>query len=218
MAWTAPRTWATAEVVTAAMLNTHVRDNLKYLKGQGGAITLEDVVTISAASASIAVNATSGNPIYYLQAAGTNKYHFYYDVASTYFGLTESGVATRFVVKNGGNVGIGTTSPQGRLHVYNAIGGCMYWEYDGVDGTARTVIPDGVGDVISRVWVAYIVVPSSGSQTSSQITAATSTTTSINTGGGADNLNFIVNANGSVQVQRSAGTATFKVALWLLWI
>ncbi len=28
MAWTAPRTWVTSEVVTASLLNTHVRDNL----------------------------------------------------------------------------------------------------------------------------------------------------------------------------------------------
>lgn len=28
MAWTAPRTWVTSEVVTAAIMNTHVRDNL----------------------------------------------------------------------------------------------------------------------------------------------------------------------------------------------
>lgn len=28
MAWTAPRTWVTGEVVTATMMNTHVRDNL----------------------------------------------------------------------------------------------------------------------------------------------------------------------------------------------
>ena len=28
MAWTAPRTWAAGEVVTAALLNTHVRDDL----------------------------------------------------------------------------------------------------------------------------------------------------------------------------------------------
>lgn len=28
MAWTAPRTWVTNEIVTAAMMNTHVRDNL----------------------------------------------------------------------------------------------------------------------------------------------------------------------------------------------
>lgn len=32
MAWTAPRTWVTGELVTAAMMNTHVRDNLGYLK------------------------------------------------------------------------------------------------------------------------------------------------------------------------------------------
>lgn len=32
MAWTTPRTWTTGEVVTAAQMNTHVRDNLAYLK------------------------------------------------------------------------------------------------------------------------------------------------------------------------------------------
>jgi hypothetical protein len=31
MAWTAPRTWVVGEIVTAALLNTHVRDNLKFL-------------------------------------------------------------------------------------------------------------------------------------------------------------------------------------------
>lgn len=31
MAWTAPRTWAVGEVVTASHLNTHVRDNLLAL-------------------------------------------------------------------------------------------------------------------------------------------------------------------------------------------
>lgn len=37
MAWTAPRTWTTTELVTAAMMNTHVRDNLVYLGGSSGA-------------------------------------------------------------------------------------------------------------------------------------------------------------------------------------
>ena len=31
MAWTAPRTWVAGEIVTAALLNTHVRDNLKVV-------------------------------------------------------------------------------------------------------------------------------------------------------------------------------------------
>lgn len=32
MSWTSPRTWLTGELVTAALLNTHVRDNLNYAK------------------------------------------------------------------------------------------------------------------------------------------------------------------------------------------
>lgn len=32
MAWTAPRTWVTNELVTAAIMNTHVRDNLNQLR------------------------------------------------------------------------------------------------------------------------------------------------------------------------------------------
>lgn len=33
MAWTTPRTWTAGEVVTASMLNTHVRDNTLALYG-----------------------------------------------------------------------------------------------------------------------------------------------------------------------------------------
>lgn len=43
MAWTAPRTWVTGEIVTSALLNTHVRDNLRYLKGTDGGVSLDDV-------------------------------------------------------------------------------------------------------------------------------------------------------------------------------
>lgn len=32
MAWTSPRTWVTGETVTASLLNTHVRDNLSFLR------------------------------------------------------------------------------------------------------------------------------------------------------------------------------------------
>lgn len=32
--WTAPRTWNVGELVTAGLLNTHLRDNLEFLKAQ----------------------------------------------------------------------------------------------------------------------------------------------------------------------------------------
>ncbi len=40
MAWTTPRTWVDAEVVTAAIMNTHVRDNLTDLDARVGSSTL----------------------------------------------------------------------------------------------------------------------------------------------------------------------------------
>ncbi len=41
-AWTAPRTWVPSELVTAALMNTHVRDNLTYLKAFLGLFDLAD--------------------------------------------------------------------------------------------------------------------------------------------------------------------------------
>lgn len=39
--WTTPRTWTTGEVVTAAMLNTHVRDNLNFLHDRHSCIVFK---------------------------------------------------------------------------------------------------------------------------------------------------------------------------------
>ncbi len=50
MAWTAPRTWSTGELVTKAIMDTHVRDNLRYLKGLDGAVTIEDRMTLPVTS------------------------------------------------------------------------------------------------------------------------------------------------------------------------
>jgi len=49
--WTAPRTWTTGELVTASIMNTHVRDNLDWLKTpvESGNITFAaDFTTTSA--------------------------------------------------------------------------------------------------------------------------------------------------------------------------
>jgi len=46
MSWSAPRTWVAGEIVTAALGNTHWRDNLRYLKGLDGVPTIESGLTI----------------------------------------------------------------------------------------------------------------------------------------------------------------------------
>jgi hypothetical protein len=49
MAWTAPRTWTTAEVVTAAIMNVHVRDNLLQT-APAKMTTTGDIIYASAAN------------------------------------------------------------------------------------------------------------------------------------------------------------------------
>lgn len=49
--WTAPRTWTSGELVTASIMNTHVRDNIDWLKTplESGSITFAaDFTTTSA--------------------------------------------------------------------------------------------------------------------------------------------------------------------------
>jgi hypothetical protein len=53
MAWTAPRTWTASEVVTAAMMNAHVRDNELVLKtGRGADGRVADISSATFASLS----------------------------------------------------------------------------------------------------------------------------------------------------------------------
>lgn len=46
MAWTTPDTFSVSEVVTASKLNTNIRDNLRYLKGLDGAVSLGDTLKL----------------------------------------------------------------------------------------------------------------------------------------------------------------------------
>lgn len=67
-AWTSPRTWATGELVTASLMNTHVRDNLNALKEPPGSLVrlTSDLTTTSASlvdvsGASITLTTTGGD-------------------------------------------------------------------------------------------------------------------------------------------------------------
>lgn len=58
MAWTTPRSWATSELVTAALMNTHLRDNLAYLLTPNYVHVLENSGTYTTTSSSpVIINA-----------------------------------------------------------------------------------------------------------------------------------------------------------------
>lgn len=48
MAWTTPHDWTSGETVTDTLLDLHLRDNTRYLKGLDGDVTIEDDIILSA--------------------------------------------------------------------------------------------------------------------------------------------------------------------------
>ena len=70
MAWTQPRTWVAGELVTAAVLNTHVRDQLLALAG--GTVAL-DAVTLDGQTTAPAVAPTGEARIYFDPSADLLK-------------------------------------------------------------------------------------------------------------------------------------------------
>lgn len=243
MAWTAPATWSVAEIVTASKMNAHIRDNLNYLKGNAGAVTIVDSLLIQKASGSsslglqIPANTTYGQFIFNDQA-GTQAAYLGFIGSSAGLGARDDTVELGTVAKDltfragaggaseymrmltaSGNLGIGTAAPQGKLHGYDTIGGFMHWKYDGVDGTARTVIPDGAGDVLYCLSGLFQFRTSAGvlSVASNIGNLAPGVATDLYNSAG-NILQLQVAANGSVTVQRTGGALTYKVNLWLMWM
>jgi hypothetical protein len=54
MAWTTPASWSTNEVVTAAKMNTHVRDNVAFL-GSPPSVAVNNSASVSVANATFTV-------------------------------------------------------------------------------------------------------------------------------------------------------------------
>jgi hypothetical protein len=278
MAWTAPKTWSVGELVTAANMNTHIRDDLKYLKGQAGQVDLEANLTLIGTAtdatfynrglatfytpgnlanaggiACYKSRGTSGSPATVANGDflgsiglgghdGTNWLTTAAILAKANGTVAAGSIPTDMIfttdsasntftekmrLTSAGRLGINRSSPQGIVHAYDTISGCLKWEYDGIDGTARTVLPDAAGDVVGRATFLYVIVNSAPTPG----TAAGLIATSAAMPGGAD-IDLLTdvdgnifsarfNANGSVDVRRrtTGGTArTAKVALWMLWI
>jgi hypothetical protein len=130
---------------------------------------------------------------------------------------SQSGSTNNYAAIMRGIVGIGAaTSPQGLLHAYDTISGLLFWEYDGLDATVRTIIPNDSGDVLYRLFAAYVIRDSSGNAVSN-ITGVNNGA-SVNITVGANTVRLRVNANGAADIARTAGTDTIKVVLFLIWL
>ena len=259
MAWTTPRTWVTGELVTAALLNTHIKDNLAYLKNSpdfDGSITVAGSAKVggtgagSPATNDIRASGSSILSVYSTDAYNTppkaqllfgtkytsggtltngpyieggkenatdSNYSYYLALGTR---LSGSAAAEAMRITSAKHVGIGTTAPQGRLHAYDTIGGCLFWIYDGVDGTTRTIIPDGTGDVLYSLIVSYVTRSSAGTVEEGfyGVGITPGTTFDLVSIAGPHVLRLEVTAAGAVTIYRQSGDRTYKVALWLQWL
>ena len=118
MGWTAPRTWVAAEVVTAAIMNTHVRDNLNALNGYVRKTADESVTSSTTLQ-------NDDHLLYTIGATGTY-------VADVFLFATSAANAA-------GDLNVGWSFPTGTLHYGGA--GLGLGLASGNDGT---VTPPGL--------------------------------------------------------------------------
>lgn len=247
MAWTAPADFNTGEVVTAAKLNTHIRDNLLYLKGSAGAISLDARLTATAgASSEDTIAARSGNSANYVavsvgrtageaeMAISAGAGHFFTGTVAGDAVVRNNDAAKKLFLGAGPNgavetmtitsaaVGIGTNTPQGRLHIGGvANGGAIFFDSASVAGSAVAVLPAagmtavGIGFAVARSTDNAISGTMNGPFLS--VPGAGNNDYNIVTDGGTNICVLRVASTGAVSLIRTAGSKTYRVILWMLY-
>ena len=80
MAWTPPKTWTPGELVTAANMNVHVRDNLTNLDSR---LTTAGLTTLTANDTAVANSATSADQILFTTYIGVGTPNLLTNVGDT---------------------------------------------------------------------------------------------------------------------------------------
>ena len=148
MGWTAPRTWVAGEIVTAALMNAHVRDNTRYLKGLDGVPTIESGVIIDNTGGDEylqipslttgernALTPVNGMMVYNETTAEFNKYE-----GSAWLNFSGGGITTITFIIDGGGAVI-TTGQKGHLEIPFA---CTIQR--------ATTLADQSGSIVVDIW------------------------------------------------------------------
>lgn len=109
-----------------------------------------------------------------------------------------------------------TFDPRGPLHVHQGTGGCAHFVKTGIVGSAQTLIPDGAGDVVRgcRIMGAGY----SSAPAPFDISSFIAPTGNYDIVVGSSTLRFSVSSAGALTVIRQAGTHTFQISVWVIWL
>lgn len=205
MAWTSPKTWSVAEVVTAANMNLHIRDNLSYLKS---APTFDGAPIMAGGTMYLKATSQNNNQIRFQNSAGTNKTAIGSDI-NTNTGVNTFEVfdlvanALRLIVADGGNVGIGVAAPAGRLHAVGAGGGFMFLSANAVT-SLQTLAPAGT---VAHGATFYISDENNNGGGMNSSSGSSITLSGSFTYVNSDTITVAITAGGAITVQRTTGTS-----------
>lgn len=238
------------------MMNTHVRDNLNYLKGDttdiqigttgqkwGLGIAPTRQAHIYGAGQTVAGLTDAGNKggTLYIQDSGGGGGNGGALVLGSTFGhwaalkalvtdgsgnsagdlafatrnsTADTALTERMRITGPGNVGIGTISPQGKLHVVGASGGMISLFAAAVAGSVVTVAVAGTVTRSAFFWLTdhnNTTLTGVGALNGTQV-AVGGNTTYANT----DTITVAVTAGGAITFQRTVGTnGTHDIRAWV---
>lgn len=244
MTWSAPRTWSVSEIVTASMMNTHVRDNLDYLKGNAGAVVISDALQVEKATAdsqfyisSVSPRLAIGNHATY--ASRTLSARWVMATTGGDYGLTTAGDSqifteginggtagrlvlgansslTQLVLATNGNVGMGVAAPQGKLHLSGpGGGGFMVLSANDVTSIQTIAIAGTVTNGMSA-WV--FDRNNTGGAAVLGFNGQAFTLGSVPTYTNTDTIEVSLTAGGAITVRRSVGTnGSHDITMFVLY-
>lgn len=184
------------------------------LQRSNGVLTLtnDDAATNSITSALINAHNTSGTP-----ASGFGFGHTVKLESSTTASQTaaqqdvlwvDATHATRNSLVRGTNNYAGS-----------AVGYYGFWSRSGIDGTARTIILNATGDVTNNITLMYSVKNETSGYSGGVVNLQPNTSYLIYSDADATNtLTLTCASDGSLTVARTAGSQTYSVAVWGVWI
>lgn len=121
----------------------------------------------------------------------------------------------RVRVDSQGNVSIGTSPAQGKLHVHDGTGGMIFVTKSAISNVAQTIIPNGSGDVTGAITGFFVLDDGSGA-VANAFTMIPGDNLDVLLGG--YTLRLALNANGALTAIRHAGTGTATLALFAIWL
>jgi hypothetical protein len=117
------------------------------------------------------------------------------------------------------NTGLGYAASGHMVAVSNGLPAAGWVRLVGVVGTPVTIISNATGDVAVGISGTFVISDGAGGSNGGVITlTAPSANFDLFTDGGTNVCQLQVAADGSVTVQRTAGTRTYAVSLNLVWL